>query len=511
MSDCWSTLGISPTSERKPIKRAYTKLIKQYGPETHPEKFQEIRAAYENALHFSQYISDCEDDNEEECSSARKENQSLDQTTISTYRLEESPETEPAVATDIPNHHDKNTLMNEPKEGSYSEEPDGEGIQTDEEELPNYAIEYMRKVETALKDKKTSSTQETWENLTKEASELDIESKQDIWFQLFYFLADQFEPKLMYSHPQIVIRTIREFNNIFHWSEHELELQQHFDTESINKIIYAVDATKLINTSTKNTPSSEEAQGKSKIGTILFFMFIIFALARCFNALEEKNTDRNPSYNNTQEVSTTQKNLEKANNLFLEAKYMADKEEWKVAIRFYTQVIELVPTAPQSYLGRGIAYNYLDKHEEALKDFGEVVSLSRGSSTTYERSQDVLGTPDIQHATVFAYRAMSVIQFEMERYEDALMNIWEAISLDPENPTLYKIQSQIYIQQKEYKNAINSITEELGLNEELESYKTRAWLYFQLNDSESACKDLKIACEMRDTPSCELQKEYCFS
>lgn len=48
--NCWQTLGLDPTGDKKVIKKAYIHLVKQYPPEDHPERFQEIRAAYEAAL-----------------------------------------------------------------------------------------------------------------------------------------------------------------------------------------------------------------------------------------------------------------------------------------------------------------------------------------------------------------------------------------------------------------------------------------------------------------------------
>lgn len=44
----YEVLGISPNADPKEIKRAYFRLVRQYSPETHPERFQEIREAYEH-------------------------------------------------------------------------------------------------------------------------------------------------------------------------------------------------------------------------------------------------------------------------------------------------------------------------------------------------------------------------------------------------------------------------------------------------------------------------------
>lgn len=54
--NAWEILGIEPTSDKKAIKRAYAKLLKQYHPEENPEKFKQIQAAYQQCLHSDQEI-----------------------------------------------------------------------------------------------------------------------------------------------------------------------------------------------------------------------------------------------------------------------------------------------------------------------------------------------------------------------------------------------------------------------------------------------------------------------
>ena len=50
----WAVLGVEPGSDRKTIKRAYTRLIKEVQPEDHPEEFMQLREAYEWALNSLQ-------------------------------------------------------------------------------------------------------------------------------------------------------------------------------------------------------------------------------------------------------------------------------------------------------------------------------------------------------------------------------------------------------------------------------------------------------------------------
>ena len=54
--NAWEILGIEPTSDKKEIKKAYARLLKQYHPEENPEEFKQIQAAYQQCLHPDQEI-----------------------------------------------------------------------------------------------------------------------------------------------------------------------------------------------------------------------------------------------------------------------------------------------------------------------------------------------------------------------------------------------------------------------------------------------------------------------
>ena len=54
--NAWKVLGIEPTSDKKEIKKAYARLLKQYHPEENPEEFKQIQAAYQQCLHPDQEI-----------------------------------------------------------------------------------------------------------------------------------------------------------------------------------------------------------------------------------------------------------------------------------------------------------------------------------------------------------------------------------------------------------------------------------------------------------------------
>lgn len=54
--NAWEVLEIEPTSDKKEIKKAYARLLKQYHPEENPEEFKQIQVAYQQCLHQDQEI-----------------------------------------------------------------------------------------------------------------------------------------------------------------------------------------------------------------------------------------------------------------------------------------------------------------------------------------------------------------------------------------------------------------------------------------------------------------------
>lgn len=63
--DCWKLLGIEETADKRKIRSAYAKLLKQNHPEDNPREYQSIREAYDYALMIAEYLQHEEDQDAE--------------------------------------------------------------------------------------------------------------------------------------------------------------------------------------------------------------------------------------------------------------------------------------------------------------------------------------------------------------------------------------------------------------------------------------------------------------
>ncbi|TQV71816.1 hypothetical protein FKG94_19425 [Exilibacterium tricleocarpae] len=364
MNSCWELLNIRETADRRSIKMAYTSLIKECSPETDPERFQQLRDAYEQAMYISQFLD------EETSSEYQLEASPEHQLEASPeHQLEASPEHQleasgehqlktspgyqsapsqenpvralpeggPEASPDLKKEaspdlkkeaspgHKKEALPDHKKEASPEHKPEtvsehqseappvrqleaptaakaGEAL-TGAQVLPEPPAQLAAASAPQEADFLTAEVfmawvNAVWENPRKryepqawlallETDELqDILLKQELWYSLFHFFADIVHRDAENNTIRFPQQVIRAYNEVFLWSEDELELQRCFDHEHIQAMMWLLKGERA-------TPT-EVSSGESKGGwrNVWAWMVVLFILVKVFTVLERRDGDQ---------------------------------------------------------------------------------------------------------------------------------------------------------------------------------------------------------------------------
>lgn len=145
------------------------------------------------------------------------------------------------------------------------------------------------------------------------------------------------------------------------------------------------------------------------------------------------------------------------------------------AFEAYSRSIELDPEMAEAYWKRGLLYYYNESTEEAQADFDRVAELDPKNAARFNQ--------------------LSMIFWSDRKYELALQNINRAIRLQPGRVEHYNMRALINAALHDYDYALADIAMTLKFNKgELSpaAQDTRAFIYIQLKDYESAKQDYDV-------------------
>jgi tetratricopeptide (TPR) repeat protein len=129
-----------------------------------------------------------------------------------------------------------------------------------------------------------------------------------------------------------------------------------------------------------------------------------------------------------------------------------EKEDYKGAVVYYTKAIESKNEESKynsfivsnSYLFRGISKNYLGDYTGAVLDLTKSISLLNYFTSTYNISIKEKNDLTGMFAHSLYYRSMA--KSNKSNFNEALIDINEAIKLDEKNPTYLIIRGRIKLQ-----------------------------------------------------------------
>ena len=205
----WNVLGIEETDDKKVIKKAYASLIKQFKPDEHPEKFQEIQEAYQYALYIIRSNIHNEKDH---------------------YDSNENPLKQE-------NKGESNEIIINPKTEYSDEQIIANKIRSSLEDLLNQS-------------QKSIDTVSNW-SVFKDFRKIDdIELKNHVSLNVFKYIAEFNLDNLSNSKlPYINIYNIHFLDKIFNWSDNWRDIELTFPHEYIQVTLLRQEKTAALDVS----------------------------------------------------------------------------------------------------------------------------------------------------------------------------------------------------------------------------------------------------------------------
>lgn len=200
-------------------------------------------------------------------------------------------------------------------------------------------------------------------------------------------------------------------------------------------------------------------------------------------------------------------------------------QQYDLAIDAFEKAISLDTEYDMAYFNLSMTYTHLGKYQTALDYIDDAIMLNPDLIKAYFHRAVLykkLGQPtkaiveydrlqerkDIVYYEIYLNRAIS--KKVLGDINGAIMDIDKAISLAPENATLYKIRGNIKILQRNYREAINDFTRAIELdNNFAEAYFNRGVAQLLASNRAEACKDLEYSISLGYVEGIEKSSYFC--
>ncbi|WP_237058909.1 RDD family protein [Microbulbifer sediminum] len=251
----WQVLDIAPSGDPRAIKRAYAKKLKQTRPDEKPEEFQQLHAAYKQALGLAAQKTDATaGEIHGGTAPLAAPGQEAGSDTGVTSRGASLPETPimPDTAVTEPGQGAAPAHQSPTGPTSEPDQPDAPGsADTGDAELQRNARidEYHRvlaRVDSTLEHRQRVNDQASWQFLAESPFILEEEYNWNLGLGVFqrvaqYSAAVASAAQRYTDRPGIDIRLLQYFDSLFAWSEDPAYLSEHFDAVLVDAVLPRLD------------------------------------------------------------------------------------------------------------------------------------------------------------------------------------------------------------------------------------------------------------------------------
>jgi TPR repeat protein len=220
--DCWDRLGISATENKRDVKRAYAKLLKNCHPDDDPEGFQALNSAYKQALDW---------DFEQEADGYEQE----DLPTDVDNTLEKQDTENDEIATPV---SDRSEATPDNEITSDQEQKEATAAQAEEQELFDNAEQFLRDFAQILENPKTRKNAQEWHTLLSNEHLKSFTFRQTIGLHIFDYLSQFYSSNIAINDGAFIPKkVVNELAEILDWRSNELELIKYFSAEEVSLVM----------------------------------------------------------------------------------------------------------------------------------------------------------------------------------------------------------------------------------------------------------------------------------
>ena len=212
------------------------------------------------------------------------------------------------------------------------------------------------------------------------------------------------------------------------------------------------------------------------------------------NALKlSKNYDKKPFYIDTAmatNIINETKEIDENNFWSLEnkAQYFEDQENYKEALKYYGQMIDIFPRSYHAWFKRGLARRKSRDNKGAIKDYTRSISLKKDYKTYANRAVAFLALGDKESA-----------------YDD----LEECLKLNPNDDIALGNRGRLKIEMGDYLESINDFDKAIEISpENAFNFHCRAFAKYAINDIKGAEEDWEKAAAMGLEIASKALKDY---
>jgi tetratricopeptide (TPR) repeat protein len=179
------------------------------------------------------------------------------------------------------------------------------------------------------------------------------------------------------------------------------------------------------------------------------------------------------------------------------------KDEFKAAIKDFTEALRLNPKEATWYSGRGINYAAIKDYDKAIADYDQSLKLVKNADAYNKRALAYLSKNDydkavadfteaiqLDHKNFYYYSGRGQAYYGKNAYDKALVNFDESIRLYAKDPDIFVWRGNVHLAKRVYDQAISDYDEALRLDPKYAAaYHNRGMAYANKNQYDKAIAD----------------------